>query len=334
LILLSISYPHILLHQYPVFPPPNSSLIPKLATNSNPSSDTKSRAESAGIEALPSDTALVSASSYILSIVPPRDALSTARRIVTALSSPSTTRATPLYYLDLNAVAPRTTVSIAELFTDINVVFIDGAIIGGSPHPLTSFPTSTPPTPPSTDPDASTITPQWYVPRIPQSGPNPLSASSASGAHLAQTLNSRHISATIGQASGLKMCFAATTKGFTALAIQSFTTAGNLGVLSELREEMSILVPGLARFAEKGVTGMGPKAYRWVREMEEIGDTFAVEGGFENEVFKGIAHVYKSVAEDTVLGQEKIGKRNRGTTVEDVARAVGEGLGAKRKKRE
>jgi hypothetical protein len=77
-----------------------------------------------------------------------------------------------------------------------------------------------------------------------------------------------------------------------------------------------------------------PKAYRWVREMEEIAQTHADEGGFNGDIgiYGEIAKVYKSVAEETVLGEEKTERRKRGLTVEDVAEAMGEGLNAKRKK--
>jgi len=131
-----------------------------------------------------------------------------------------------------------------------------------------------------------------------------------SGKHLADTLNLNHISNDIGSASGLKCCFASTSKGFTALCIQAFTTANALGVLPLLQEELGARMPGLAK-ATKGLTSMPPKAYRWVREMEEIAQTHADEVGFKGGsdgskgVFGEIAEVYRSVAEDTVLGQEK-----------------------------
>ena len=48
---------------------------------------------------------------------------------------------------------------------------------------------------------------------------------------------------------------------------------------------------------------MAPKAYRWVREMEEISKTHIEEGGFDPELFLGAAGVYRSVADDTVLGR-------------------------------
>ena len=75
-----------------------------------------------------------------------------------------------------------------------------------------------------------------------------------------------------------------------------------------------------------------PKAYRWVREMEEIAETH-VESGFSGNpgIYGEIAKVYKAVAEDTILGEETTERRKRGLTVEDVAEAMGEGLGKKRK---
>jgi hypothetical protein len=129
------------------------------------------------------------------------------------------------------------------------------------------------------------------------------------------------------------MCFASTTKGFTAICTQAFTTAHRLGVLSELKKEMADFIPAALKSAEKGVPGMPPKAYRWVREMEEIAATYAEEGGFERALFEGVAGVYRAVAEDAVLGKEKAGDRKRGRTVEDVAAAIGEGLEVKRKRK-
>jgi hypothetical protein len=66
--------------------------------------------------------------------------------------------------------------------------------------------------------------------------------------------------------------------------------------------------------------------------MEEIADTHAEEGIFEPSLFRGVASVYRCVAEETLLGSEKIGDRKRGRTVEDVATVMAEGLQAKRKK--
>jgi hypothetical protein len=79
---------------------------------------------------------------------------------------------------------------------------------------------------------------------------------------------------------------------------------------------------------------MAPKAYRWIDEMWEIEKTFAEDGGWAGEsVFRGIAGVYRFVAEGSVLGEEHVDRRVRGTTARDVVNALGEGLEVRRKRR-
>ncbi|KAI1276207.1 6-phosphogluconate dehydrogenase [Xylaria sp. FL0933] len=284
------------------------------------SDDTIERAKSAQVEILKSDEHLAEACDVILSVVPPKDAAATAQRVVDAVTGPFR-RSEPLYFADLNAAAPSTVKTIAALFeqTRGQVRFIDGAIIGGPPAPKPSG-------------GSAEAAAEWNVPSIPVSGPHKISAIPEYGEKLAATLNVRHVSDDIGVASGLKMCFASLTKGFTSLAIQSFTTAKRLGVLDELQNELQGLVPGHWAAAQRGVIGMAPKAYRWVKEMEEIALTFDEEGGFPQDLFRGVADVYRAVAEDTVLGKEKVGKRKRGTDVHDMAAAMAEGLENKKKK--
>ncbi|KAI0206403.1 6-phosphogluconate dehydrogenase [Astrocystis sublimbata] len=291
------------------------------------SDDTIARAKSAQVEIYKSDEELAEACDVVLSVVPPRDAATTAQRIVDAVTGPFR-RTEPLYFADLNAVAPSTTKTMAKLFEQARgqVRFIDGAIIGGPPKPADASGSGSE-TAGTGQPPAG-----WTVPSIPMSGPWKVSEIPGYGEKLSATLNARHISDEIGAASGLKMCFASLTKGFTSLAIQSFTTAKRLGVLDELQGELQGLVPAHWKSAERGVIGMAPKAYRWVKEMEEIALTFDEEGGFPQDLFRGVAGVYRAVAEDTVLGNEKVGKRKRGTDVEDMASAMAEGLGNKRKK--
>ncbi|KAI0010985.1 6-phosphogluconate dehydrogenase [Xylariaceae sp. FL0662B] len=292
------------------------------------SNDTLERAKSAQVELLNSDEALTQACSVILSVVPPRDAVGTAQRVIDALTGPvRRSESDPLYFADLNAVAPSTARTLASMFARSRaaVRFVDGSIIGGPPAPKAAD---------DNDHNHGSQTSAWYVPDIPTSGPHELGAIPGFGGPLATALNVRHVAPEIGAASGLKMCFASLSKGFIALAVQSFTTAQRLGVLGELRREMGALAPEAWRRAEKGVVAMPPKAYRWVREMEEIALTFDEDGGFTRDTFSGVAEVYRCVAEDTALGREKIGKRKRGTTVEDVAAAVAEGMQTKRKKNE
>ncbi|GAM82604.1 hypothetical protein ANO11243_005860 [Dothideomycetidae sp. 11243] len=272
------------------------------------------RAIAASIDLLDTDDQLVAQADYILSIVPPKDALATAQRVATALQTDSRAhRSNPLYYLDLNAISPKLSRDIERLFDPLGerVRFIDGGIIGGPPSCR----------------DPQNPKSSWKVPSLPMSGQYKLSEAPKVGHELAHLLNARHIGDNVGDASGLKMCFASLTKGFTALAIQSFTTAHQLGVLPELKAELAARAPEELQMAQF-LTTMPPKAYRWVREMEEISDTFALEGGFgqDERIFSAVAAVYQMISKDTDLGQEIAEKRKRGQTVDDVAGCVAEGL--------
>ena len=266
---------------------------------------------------MPTDNDLFKDSDYILSIVPPRDALATAKRIVNASSSSSVRqRANPLYYLDLNAVSPKSARETGDLISrsSQNVRFIDGGIIGA---------------PPSQKDGGS-----WNRPSVPASGPYRLDEAEPAGKQLAEVLNVKHVNDTIGAASGLKMCFASLTKGYTALAIQSFTTAHNLGVIPELKSHMEEYNPAGLKIAEKSLPSMCPKAHRWVHEMREIAETFEADGGFEEteSSFRSVAEIYDLVANGTELGKEVTEDRKRGKTAEDVAALVSEGTAARKLK--
>ena len=250
------------------------------------SAATKERARSAGVQQLASDEDLVSQADYVLSIVPPADAAATAHRVVDALRrlGGRGQGREKLWYLDLNAGSPSSAVGLAELLEGGEgggeVVFVDGAIVGG---------------PPRQDGGGA-----WtYRPGIPLSGPRELAGAPCSGALLASTLNARHLGPEVGTASGLKACFAALTKGFTALALQSFTTAAALGVLPELGEYMTAYNPGAKERAEGGIVGCTGKAYRWEEEMRLIGETFGTQGGFGEgaSVFREVAGVFGALAE-------------------------------------
>ena len=114
------------------------------------SQDTLNRIEAASIEALLTDQDLVVQSDYILSVVPPRDSLATARRIFEALQLPDTlskraqlrqSGSQKVHFFDLNATAPRLMREIDDLFASLSepgqkeatVQFLDGGIIGGPP---------------------------------------------------------------------------------------------------------------------------------------------------------------------------------------------------------
>ena len=304
------------------------------------SRDTLDRIKTAQITDVPTYEDLVVETDIILSIVPPGDAVANARRVVDACRSTSITRRerrTPsLTYIDLNAISPRSAKTIASFITSeaspklvrtrtssfsfksepevqsIPLKFLDGGIIGP---------------PPSRQTDKT-----WNCPSIVVSGPRAHSLDE----ELSAVLHLKHVSDFIGPASALKACFASLTKGFTALSILSFTTASACGVLPQLQEHLAEFNPAGGAAAARGLVAMPPKAYRWVDEMKEIGETFAEVGGFGDglggkAVFEGISQVYQFVAEGTELGREKTGSRKRGKTVEDVAKSMREGMRKRRR---
>ncbi|KAF1973044.1 6-phosphogluconate dehydrogenase C-terminal domain-like protein [Bimuria novae-zelandiae CBS 107.79] len=245
---------------------------------------TQKRAKSASIECVSSDTELVARSDYIFSIVPPRDAMRTAKRICAVFERDPTVRAKgqhPLYYLELNAVSPNTARNIGAVFEKDNQLlrFLDGGIIGGPPAKTSGETT-------------------WTRPGIPLSGPYPLYEAPLHGSRLTEVLNTQHLDSRIGTASGLKCTFAALSKGFTALALQSFTTAASLGVLPQLQEYIAQYNPSVKDRAEKSIIACLPKAYRWVEEMNQIGQCFAGEGGWSEtaNVFRNVSNVYEQLA--------------------------------------
>ncbi|KAL1311168.1 hypothetical protein AAFC00_001367 [Neodothiora populina] len=288
------------------------------------SQGTLDRAKSASINVVSSDEELVDEADYILSIVPPRDAVSTAERIVKASARPAfLARKIPLYFIDLNAISPKTARQIDGLFEskEAHVRFTDGGIIGGPPR----FKGGGPPT-------SDMVS--WVRPSIPVSGPYPLSEAEMSGAKLAKVLNIQHVAGEIGPASGLKMTFASLTKGLTALTIQSFTTAHRLGVLPELQEHLEQYSPKTLALAQKGITGMPHKAYRWVGEMTEIGDTFTEDGGFtgDEDIFSAVSKTYELVADGTELGSERTGQKVEGRTAAEVAALISKGIDMRKAK--
>jgi len=165
---------------------------------------TRTRAAEAGMRDAGSLTALVERSDLLLSVLPPADALSVAEEIADAMAR---TGARPVF-AECNAVAPRTAQRIATLIGDAGASVIDAGIIGPPPAPGSRT-------------------------RIYCSGPDtaPLEALREHG------LDVRRVGPRIGQASGLKMVYAASTKGTTALWTELLTAAEAMGLTDALPPE-------------------------------------------------------------------------------------------------
>jgi 3-hydroxyisobutyrate dehydrogenase-like beta-hydroxyacid dehydrogenase len=230
---------------------------------------TRALAARAGIEEVGDDAALVRTADILLSILVPSEAVALAERIAGAVRG---TGATPLY-ADCNAIAPQTTRQVAEIVEAGGARFVDAGIIGPPPQPGAS----------------ST---RFY-------------ASGRDAAAFARLkdfgLDVRVVGDWPGQASALKMCYAALTKGTTALMIELSIAAERLGVSDPLRAEFAESQPAMLERMQRAVPAMVPKAHRWVGEMVEIGRTFEA-CGLTPRMLEGAAELYALVA-GTDLGR-------------------------------
>lgn len=254
------------------------------------SARTAALAEAAGFCDVRDDETLVREADVLLSILPPDRAYALAGRVATAVRATGA----PVLFVDCNAIAPQTALAIEHLLSEAGVSFVDGGIIGGPPRPG----------------DAG--------PRLYLSGPR--------AAELAELgacgLDVRVLGLQSGQASGLKMCYASLTKGLTALATGALVAGRTLGLQDALLTEFQAL--SLFPTIDRSVSGMPPKAYRWIGEMEEIARTFA-SLGLPAQMAKGAASLYRFV-EGTAYGARTIEQRPAGQTLEEIVTVLAEAL--------
>ncbi len=219
------------------------------------SRETRDRAQAAGFTAVGGMDALAAQSDAVISVCPPHAAMAVARKIAEAgYTGP---------FLDANAVSPDTVRALAEM---VGPGFIDGGIIGPPAHSAGST--------------------RLYV-----SGDG---AAQVAGWFRGSVLEVRTVPGPVGAATALKMCFAAYTKGASALLLAVRALAEAEGVSASLLEEWRISLPELAARSEGAARGTAGKAWRFVAEMEEIAATFEANrlpGGFH----RAAADVYRSM---------------------------------------
>jgi 3-hydroxyisobutyrate dehydrogenase-like beta-hydroxyacid dehydrogenase len=252
---------------------------------------TKALAASAGLEDVGSVERMVTEASHILSVMVPSEAVGAAERVAQALQS---TGASPVY-ADLNAISPASTKRVGEIVEEAGARFVDGGIVGGPPR--------------------GSVNPRIY----------------ASGPHAEElaVLNEHGLTIPVvgdkvGQASGLKMCYAAMTKGLQALGTELLVTARLLGLDEHLRAEMESSQPVLRQWLSKGMLGMPPKAHRWVGEMEEIAATFE-QVGLTPRMLLGAADMYRWIA-TTEPGHETPESRDKNRDLDGLVAALAESL--------
>jgi 3-hydroxyisobutyrate dehydrogenase-like beta-hydroxyacid dehydrogenase len=251
---------------------------------------TRALARSAGFIEVPTLDELVRESELVLSIVPPAQAVAVARDVASALGATGAR----VVYVDCNAIAPRTAREVAAVIAPTGSGFVDAGIVGGPPRDAPS--------------------PRFYA-----SGPD----RARFGALGDAGLDVRVLGDEVGEASAVKMCYAALTKGTTAIATELLVAARKLGVYDTLVAELRDSQATQAKRMGDSVPAMPGKAHRWVAEMEEIARTFE-DVGLTPLIFQGAAEMYRLTARSEIGGERpETVDRFRGVdgTIDVLARA-------------
>jgi len=171
-------------------------------------------------------------------------------------------------YLDANAISPERAKRLGGRMAKAGISFVDGGIIGGpASEPKTTY---------------------FYL-----SGEDaPRIASCLSAGPLETCI----LGDSIGRASALKMCYAAYTKGTTALLCAVLAAAEVLEIRDELEEQWSRDGSERPAQANERARRATAKAWRFVGEMHEIAMTLSsvgLPGGFHSaagEIYDRMAH--------------------------------------------
>jgi 3-hydroxyisobutyrate dehydrogenase-like beta-hydroxyacid dehydrogenase len=175
-------------------------------------------------------------------------------------------------YLDANAISPQRSMRIGEMAAAAGAAFVDGGIIGG----------------PAWQPNSTWL----YL-----SGKE---ATRAAACFTAGPLETCIVGDAAGKASALKMCFAAYSKGTTALLCAILAAAEAWDVRQELvsqwgRDSNRDDGSDFAEQAAERVRRSTAKAWRFAGEMEEIAATFSAVG-VPGEFHQGAAEIYRRLA--------------------------------------
>ncbi len=211
------------------------------------SDETRSRAEANGLRSMGSLDELCDQCMMLVSICPPSAADDVADAVIRCGFGG--------VYIDANAISPMRARSIAQRIDDHGARYVDASVIGG----------------PAWSKDETVL----YL-----SGPDAVRAAACFSGGLVAT---RVIGEEIDRASALKMCYAAFTKGSTAMLCAVVAAASALGVGAELDRQWELDEAGASERAHQRVRRVTAKAWRFEGEMREIAETMrqaGLPGGF------------------------------------------------------
>jgi 3-hydroxyisobutyrate dehydrogenase-like beta-hydroxyacid dehydrogenase len=256
------------------------------------SNRTKQLSEQAGITDVPKLDELVEQADVLMSVTVSEAVPGLCREIADAVKATGT----DLLFAECNAIAPELSKEMEGVLQSAGARYVDASIIGGPPRNGSS-------------------------PRVYVSGDN------ASEFEQLRDfgLDVRNLGPQLGRASGIKMCYAAMTKGTTALHAELLIAAEKMGLTQELMAEFSGSQPAVVSRMEGWMPTMPAKSRRWVSEMEEIEKTFS-DLGMTPNIFKGVADMYRMIGA-TPLGDENPESRDKGRDLAETIRIIAEAKG-------
>ena len=248
---------------------------------------TRGLAERAGIRDVGTMEELVWQSDIVMSMTVSAAVTGLCRQVADALQATGS----DTLFAECNAISPRLVRELEPVITGAGGRFVDVSIIGGPPRPGYS---------------PHFYTSGQYASQFEQLGDMGLTVMKLDGE--------------VGQASGIKMCYAAMTKGTSALYSQLLIAAELMGLTEPLLAEFESGQQAVLQRMERGIPTVPPRARRWVSEMEEIRDTFE-QLGMTPDLFEGVAEMYRLIG-STSLGEEFPETRDRDRTFTETIREL------------
>lgn len=216
---------------------------------------TQRRANEAGFTTYDSFEKLLKECTVVVSVCPPSAAVSTAVKVAATEFNG--------VYVDANAVSPNTATRIAAIVETTGASYVDGSIIGPPAH-------------------------RHGTTRLYLSG---VRVREILELFLDSAIEAIDIGESRTAASALKMCYAAWTKGSSALLISVGALAKSANVDEVLYTEWNRSIPDLHARLENASNSNAVKAWRFEGEMHEIADTFKAHG-LTDDFFHAAARTY------------------------------------------
>ena len=253
---------------------------------------TQALSAKAGVTDCGSVEKLVATCDVVISVLDPSAAVTKAREVAAGIQATGK----KIMFVNGNAVAPRTAHEIDGIIRAAGGACVDGSILRVT-----------------TKQGKSEL--RFYV-----SGPE----ASVLTQIVDEILKFRVVGEKIGNASALKMCYGAFTKGALALGVELLLASHKLGVADELAAEFEDTQPEVYKWILGRTVGMAPKAYRYVPEMLEVATTFE-DAGMTRRMLEGAADMFELLAKTPLAAETPEESKEKGRTGKEIVQALAAG---------